>query len=158
MRFRIKGFTLIELIIVILILAVMSSISIPLFKSWYGSASTEDTASRITALLNYAHQKALLERKSIRFNIDTASRNYWLTYKDKSTGKFSKEKGKHSRVFSYSDKLTVISKNSYYDFTKYGDHDLINIKVSINQNNGFEILSNGRFETVKALPLQEESV
>lgn len=70
-----KGFSLIELVIVVVIIGILSAISLPYIVNYKKSYKSEDQALKIMDLMREASQLALTRRRLIRFEIDrTADR------------------------------------------------------------------------------------
>jgi prepilin-type N-terminal cleavage/methylation domain-containing protein len=74
-----KGFTLIELVFVVLILSTLVGLASPLFRNSYRRASWEGAASRMADLMSYARERAVMERMRTRVDFDTEGGLYWLS-------------------------------------------------------------------------------
>jgi len=73
------GFTLLELILVMLILSTILAMAAPSLRGFFGSRQAQDTAARILALTQFARSQAISEGVVYRLNFDTKDRVYWLT-------------------------------------------------------------------------------
>jgi prepilin-type N-terminal cleavage/methylation domain-containing protein len=76
---RAKGFTLLELILVMLILSTVLAMAAPSLRGFFGSRQAQDTAAQILALTQFARSQAISEGVIYRLNFDTRDRVYWLT-------------------------------------------------------------------------------
>ncbi|KPK34524.1 MAG: hypothetical protein AMJ65_18185 [Phycisphaerae bacterium SG8_4] len=74
-----KGFTLLELIMVMVILSTVLAMAAPSLSGFFGSRQTHDTAAQILALTQLARSQAISEGIIYRLNFDTRERTYWLT-------------------------------------------------------------------------------
>ena len=74
-----KGFTLLELIMVMVILPTVLAMAAPSLSGFFGSRQTHDTAAQILALAQLARSQAISEGIVYRLNFDTVERTYWLT-------------------------------------------------------------------------------
>lgn len=74
-----KGFTLLELLIVIAIMGILLLAVIPSFKETYRGLEILTASKKIASFITYAKQKAILERVKYRLNFDYTGRKYWLT-------------------------------------------------------------------------------
>ena len=74
-----KGFTLLELIMVMVILSTVLAMAAPSLSGFFGSRQTHDTAAQILALTQLARSQAISEGIVYRLNFDTVERTYWLT-------------------------------------------------------------------------------
>jgi len=73
------GFTLLELILVMVILSTILAMAAPSLRGFFGSRKTHDTATQILALTQFARSQAISEGIIYRLNFDTRERTYWLT-------------------------------------------------------------------------------
>lgn len=73
------GFTLLELILVMVILSTILAMAAPSLRGFFGSRKTHDTAAQILALTHFARSQAISEGIIYRLNFDTRERAYWLT-------------------------------------------------------------------------------
>lgn len=76
---RNKGFTLLELILVMVILSTVLAMAGPSLSGFFASRQTHDTAAQILALTQLARSQAISEGIVYRLNFDTTERTYWLT-------------------------------------------------------------------------------
>jgi type II secretion system protein H len=76
---RFKGFTLLELIVVMVILATVLALAGPSLRGFFGSRQLPDTAAQILALTQFARSQAISEGIIYRLNFNTSKREYWLT-------------------------------------------------------------------------------
>lgn len=74
-----KGFTLLELILVMVILSTVLAMAGPSLRGFFTSRKTHDTAAQILALTQYARSQAITEGIVYRLNFDTLEDTYWLT-------------------------------------------------------------------------------
>lgn len=64
------GFSIVELLVVLVVIAIMAAISIPYIANFKKLYKTEDQALKISDLLREANQLALSKRRTFRFEID----------------------------------------------------------------------------------------
>jgi len=76
---RVRGFTLIELTFVVLLLTILAVLILPSFSGLYERARIDSTAQHFTALINYARHQAVLHRKTSMLNIDLDRRQFSLS-------------------------------------------------------------------------------
>lgn len=79
LRAKTNGFTLLELLIVMAIIALLLLSAIPSFKGTYKTLEIFTASKKIASFITYARQRAILERVKYRLNFDYAARKYWLT-------------------------------------------------------------------------------
>lgn len=84
-----NGFTLLELLIVILIIALVSSILLPKF---FGRDENKlaTLSRRLANIASYLTAAAALERKNLRLHYDLDLNEYWVTFLEE-RGNFSEE-------------------------------------------------------------------
>ncbi len=73
------GFTLLELVLVMVILSTVLALAAPSLRGFFASRQTHDTAAQILALTQLARSQAISEGIIYRLNFDTRERTYWLT-------------------------------------------------------------------------------
>ena len=95
---RETGFTLLELILVMLILSTVLAMAGPSLGGFFTSRKTHDTAAQILALTQFARSQAISEGIVYRLNFDTRESTYWLTARE--AGVFEELKTEFGRVFT----------------------------------------------------------
>ena len=92
------GFTLLELILVMVILSTVLAMAAPSLRGFFTSRQTHDTAAQILALTQFARSQAISEGIVYRLNFDTQERAYWLTARE--AGVFEALETEFGRVFT----------------------------------------------------------
>ncbi len=77
-----NGFTLIEVTIVIFIILLMTTTSVPWMKTFAESTRLRSTARSIRSLLEFARTSAISERNEYVVLFDLANGEYWLSLKE----------------------------------------------------------------------------
>ena len=94
-----QGFTLLELILVMVILSTVLAMAAPSLQGFFGSRKTHDEASRILALTQFARSQAISEGIIYRLNFNTRECTYWLT--SQQSGAFEELKTEFGQVFIF---------------------------------------------------------
>jgi type II secretion system protein H len=81
-RPRHSGFTLIEVILVMVIVCIVLAMAAPALNNWNRGSHQRDAADQILALTRYARTQAIADATVYRFNLDTQTNQYWLTRLD----------------------------------------------------------------------------
>lgn len=71
-----RGFTLIELIIIISIMAILMAIAVPATRSWRDSARNKEVAREVLSLLRHARSQAVTDSQEQTVNIDVGGKQY----------------------------------------------------------------------------------
>jgi prepilin-type N-terminal cleavage/methylation domain-containing protein len=95
---RDEGFTLLELILVMVILSTVLAMAAPSLRGFFASRQTHDTAAQILALTQLARSQAISEGIVYRLNFDTRQRTYWLTAQQ--AGAFEKPQTGFGQIFT----------------------------------------------------------
>lgn len=78
-RAQSAGFTLLELVLVMVVFCTVMAIAAPSLRGFWGSSETRNAAVQLLALTQWARSAAITEGYLYRLNIDAASGEYWLT-------------------------------------------------------------------------------
>ena len=73
-----RGFTLIELTLVTVIILALLGLSIPLFRKTFSDFSAKDTAFNISKLISYAQERSIIDRKKYKIVFDFQLKRYQL--------------------------------------------------------------------------------
>ena len=79
-----KGFTLLELVIVVVIIGIVVAIGLPSFNKAFLRTELNAAIRELTQTLVYAHQCAVSEGISYKVNFSLKNQSYWLSSEDKS--------------------------------------------------------------------------
>ena len=72
MKHRNAGFTLVELLLVVTILATTAALVAPSFRGFYAGRQVADAAARLSVLLRRARTKAATEQLRVRLNTSSS--------------------------------------------------------------------------------------
>jgi prepilin-type N-terminal cleavage/methylation domain-containing protein len=93
-----KGFTLLELVLVMVILSTVLAMAAPSLRGFFASRQTQDAAAQILSLTQLARSRAVCEGTAYRLNLDDKQGEYWLT--SQQSGAFEKLKTDFGQVFT----------------------------------------------------------
>ena len=82
-----NGFTLIEILLVIVILGIISGFAIPNLSQTFSRMQLNQTASDMAYLMRYAQSRAIIQKSICQFVLDEESKHYWITEQDPSSAK-----------------------------------------------------------------------
>lgn len=80
-----SGFTLVELVLVLLIITIVALVSVPTLSAFAKGRVVQDTAARFVAATHYARTQAISDGATYRLNIDVAGGRWWLSVDDGNT-------------------------------------------------------------------------
>jgi type II secretion system protein H len=78
-RTQSRGFTLLELILVMVILCIAMAIAAPSLRGWSHGTRLRDSADQFLAATRFAHTQAIADCKTYRLYVDARSGTYWVT-------------------------------------------------------------------------------
>ena len=117
-----EGFTLLELILVMVILSTVLAMAAPSLRGFFASRQIHDAAAQILALTQFARSQAVCEGTTYRLNFDKDEATYWLTANQ--SGVFEELGIEFGRVFELP-KDTVLELE---DIVKDGEEEFIAFK------------------------------
>jgi prepilin-type N-terminal cleavage/methylation domain-containing protein len=79
---RFLAFTLIELMLVLLVLAILVAVAVPAFEGMARGMAGRDTATQLLALTYHARSQAVAEGVNYRLVLDVPNRSYYLAKQD----------------------------------------------------------------------------
>lgn len=78
------GFTLLELILVMIILCTVLGMATPSLRGFFSSRQIKDIGEQMVALTQYAKTQSVYRSQYYRMNFDLDKRKYWLSALEKS--------------------------------------------------------------------------
>lgn len=129
-----KGFTLIELICVVIIISVLTAASLPQINKYFDTLELSSFSRDLQVYMNYLCQRAIVERKIIYFNIDQDKKQYWA---------YTTEEGNILKVYHIPERITVASEQKQVVFYPDGAIDKVSIKL-MNRDNQYVSLTTRR--------------
>jgi prepilin-type N-terminal cleavage/methylation domain-containing protein len=78
-----NGFTLIELTLALLLLAIITAFSLPSMRQLYEYSEMQRVTSGLANALRYAQQRAIQERVPVRVELDVDKNSYWVPVEEK---------------------------------------------------------------------------
>jgi type II secretion system protein H len=158
-RRKSSGFTLLELIVVLVILAMVSALVAPSMRAFTVGQTTDNAAQQIVVLARYARTQSITEGNSYRLNFDPQGGAYWLSssaagvYKD-----LPGEYGEHLTLpvgATMRTDLTRQTDGTYVTFQSTGRADVAHIWISDKQGKTVEVACTSATELYRILPLEE---
>lgn len=103
------GFTLLELLMVLLILSFVVGLSVPLFSRTFNHMQLEVFSYNVARLLDYAGKRAVASRSRTRVHFDTEGRQYWLLQAQAASkeSSFQRVSDKLGRTYRIPDAVSV---------------------------------------------------
>ena len=100
-----SGFTLVELVMVLAIITILTSIAVPFLRGFLAGRKSANAAAQVIALAQYARTQAVGTGVVYRLNVDAASKTYWLTQKKQTT--FESVGNDFGQHFTFPDGMTA---------------------------------------------------
>lgn len=137
------GFTLMELILVLLLLGLAASMTAPLLGSFTRGRTAADAGGHLLAIIQYAQDQAIITSQAHRVNVDLDKGVYWLTVSK--NGPFSRISSEIGRDFQLPEHLTLtmeasptVMEEKSLQFNPDGSHDVAILRLTDSQ--GKEII------------------
>jgi prepilin-type N-terminal cleavage/methylation domain-containing protein len=153
-----RGFTLVEMMLVFLLIGIMISIAIPRWRDVYSETSVHESSKMIIALADFAREKSVIEHRQYRLVLDKRERAYWLerqtTFPQTGTEAFEPSKDNLSARFRlpdqfYFDEIRLNGKkargNSSITFYPDGTSDELQLTVANGGGDKWHLIIPNRF-------------
>jgi type II secretion system protein H len=138
-----SGFSLIELILVLLLLGLGASMIFPMMGRFSRGRTSTDTAAHMLAIIQHAQDQAAITGAPYRLHWNEEAGSYWL--EASVNGRFSRISSEIGRTFDLPDQMTLSVRgtaeqlaNGYIQFDADGGHDVLVIHLT--DGNGKEVV------------------
>ncbi len=133
---RQSAFTLIEMLLVIILLAVVAGLTVPSFRKSFSGIELKNQSQEFVYLMRYGQSRSVTKGTRIRMNLELGSRNYFLTESEEESERldFKPIKGKMGRKYQFSSKIDIESKETTIDFFSDGTIEKVQIRLCLERN------------------------
>jgi Tfp pilus assembly protein FimT len=142
---RIKGVTLIELFLVIIIIGVLVGISLPSLKATFNNLRLDSFSRELQSLMNYLHERSIVEKKVIYLNIDNNKKEIWAEIK-------GEQAQTRLKTLGFGDDIKIETDSEEIIFYPDGEITKATIEVRNHYNQKISLTTKGVFGGVKILP------
>ena len=73
------GFTLLELVVVVMLIGIMTGVVVPLYRDSLRSMRTDRAVTDLITAIKYAQERAVTDGREFRLYIDESNQAYWLS-------------------------------------------------------------------------------
>ena len=155
-----NGFTLMELVLVLVVISVVLALSAPSLRGFFASRQTADAAMTMLSLAKWARSEAIAQGRPCRLNIDASSGTFWLTVQQ--AGTFVRLNSEMGRQFRLPEGASVSvqsdqpdSAPSYLQFYPNGRSDVATVEITGRQGEVFSITSASATEPFRVVSPSE---
>lgn len=124
-----QGFSIIEVLLVVIILSVVAGLAIPNFSRSYHQFHLKNAADELAYVMRYAQSRAVTKNRQVRLEFDPEFSSYWITegvdsvLESDDTQGFQKISGRFGKVFRIPDDLSIEGEASAVTFYPDGRID-----------------------------------
>jgi prepilin-type N-terminal cleavage/methylation domain-containing protein len=138
-----SGFTLIEILFVVIIIAILIGTSLPRLKNTFEGMQLNTASSRLQSFMNYLSEHSIVTGKVIYLRINNDDKKYWAVTQDKSVLK----------TIAIPQGIRIETEAEKIAFYPDGTIDKVTLKLS-NNNQYINLTTKGVFAGVKIQPQQ----
>lgn len=140
------GFTLLELLVVTLIVAVMVGVAVPRFGESFRQLRLQVFASDVAALLTYASRRAVTTGETLGVQFDVKGRRYWLAQAQGASPeeKFERVAGKFGRIASVPEGISLRPSTGRVTFYPDGRADRFEMLIVGDGQDGYRLVTDVR--------------
>ena len=142
---RAKGFTLLELILVMIILCTVLAMASPSLRGFFSSRQLNDMTEQIQAMTRYAKVQSVFESRYYRVNFDANKRLYWISYLRES--QYERLSNNFGNLYSIPTEIDISFHNVpydngiyYFEFDPEGYSKEASVRLQDNQENIQEVV------------------
>ena len=127
-----KGFTLIEILLVLVILGIIAGLSIPNLSRTYHTMLLNRATNDLASLIRYAQSRAIIQQQVFQLSLDSQMKQYFLKKADMNSPDkklpmhFFPVAGRLGRAFEIPQEIQILAQNSTIDFQPDGKIGKIN--------------------------------
>ena len=154
-----KGFTFIELMLVVITVGIILGFSIPLFRRTLINLQLENLTQSIAKLMKYGQERAIVERARYRINFDFDEGKYWLTMESDSLSptKFQKVGGRFGRIYEVPNGISIEGTENKLTFYPDGRADKLSIYLTNQSQTTYTLTTQKNIWGVRILEGRQES-
>jgi len=143
-----KAFTLIEVTLVSVIILILITLSMPLFRRTYEDLKITSCAKDISQIIHFSRERAIFERRNYRIIIDTESNTYQILVHDEEGDGFKPLADRWGRMFHIPKDIEISTDKKQIDFLPGGVSDSAVICI-IRENRTYSIILDGSTGSIK---------
>jgi prepilin-type N-terminal cleavage/methylation domain-containing protein len=149
MGVRDSGFTLIEVTLVSVIILILITLSMPIFRRTYEDLRISSSAKDIAQMINFARERAVFERINYRFIIDDTANTYQVLAQYEERGEFTPLKDRWGRINRVPEDIGIKSDIKSIDFSPSGISGGAVIYLTSGKGKTYSITLDGKRGTAK---------
>ena len=147
------GFTLLELLVVLLLIALIAGLTTPFLMSTLDRVRSQSSVKEIATIFRYARSKAITEKVPYIFNANIDNNQYWLTNARTKVSYEIRKLDPSLKIFEFSDVEETITEGIFQIFFyPQGNTSGGNILVALKKSGISPLLYDVTLDTVTGKP------
>ena len=144
-----SGFTLLEVTLVTVIILILITLSMPIFRRTYEDLMISSSAKDIAQMINFARERAVFERINYRFIIDDTASTYQVLAQYEERGEFTPLKDRWGRINKVPEDIDIKADIKSIDFSPSGISGSAVIYLTSGKGKTYSITLDGKRGTAK---------
>lgn len=128
----VMGLTLVELLIVIVIVSILLSVSVPLFRNTFLGLQLNETANNIASAVRYCYASSVAESIVYMLSFDFQQNIYYISKQDASTEEFHRVSGRFGKTVKIPTEIKIEGETEDVYFYPDGKIDKVELVLKTN--------------------------
>lgn len=132
-----SGFTLVELLLVVVLLAVIAGLSIPRFSQTYKKMQLKQSAENLAYVMRYAQSRSITGNQFVRLLFSSERDRYWIEEQEENENfelEYKRINGRMGQSYAVPDNFNIDFNGDAIEFNPDGSIEKKFLYICVNEN------------------------